>query len=337
MNWKGAKAKLPCFCCMNVLGMETEDDLPDGCVTLNCPGKPLFVENTNEDWWGKADALVDQKGVLGKTKFEKLETACGLNLNVKGLLFDKELRPHFKPVDVLTYDAMHIMLVEGVGQAEICSMLTLLMSLGESWQDIHSMMNADWHVCRVNDRGRRAMRSTFSSKREATFKRNGTFNPDASELLAMFPIFGHYLETIAMAKHGDVLKAAIDSYRACACCIALAKEGKTDATLADKLTEAILKHAEQKHIAYPDESYRAKDHWRFHLGDQMARDGGILDCFAGERVNRAFKRCAQECSFNEESTFAFEATVLKRTMVHFEAQWEEYDWKDRLLHPVRAK
>ena len=62
MNWKGAKAKLPCFVCMNVLGMETEEDMPDGRVSLNCRDKSLFVESTNEDWWGIADALVDQKG-----------------------------------------------------------------------------------------------------------------------------------------------------------------------------------------------------------------------------------------------------------------------------------
>ena len=68
----------------------------------------------------------------------------------------------------------------------------------------------------------------------------------------------------------------------------------------------------------------------------MARDGRILDCFAGERVNRAFKRCAQECTLTTESDFSFEATVLKRTLVHFEAQWEEYDWKDRLLYPARS-
>ena len=50
-NWKGAKGKLPCFRCMNVLGMETEDDLPDVCVTLDCRDKSRFVESTNEDWW----------------------------------------------------------------------------------------------------------------------------------------------------------------------------------------------------------------------------------------------------------------------------------------------
>ena len=61
MNWKGAKAKLPCLCCMNVLSQESEDNLPNGCVTLNCRDKSLFVESTNEDLWGKAETLTHQK------------------------------------------------------------------------------------------------------------------------------------------------------------------------------------------------------------------------------------------------------------------------------------
>ena len=152
----------------------------------------------------------------------------------------------------------------------------------------------------------------------------------------MFPVLGYYLETVAKPKCGDVLSAAANSYHACACCIALAKEGKFEASLAARLDNAILQHAELKHIAYPAENYRAKDHWRFHLPDQMARDGYILDCFAGERVNRAFKRCAQEVAFSKSKStrLGFEGTVLKRTMVHFEAQWEEHDWQDRLLCPT---
>ena len=42
MNWKGAKAKLPCFCCMNVLSQEDEDDLPPlalGYTMTEAPGK----------------------------------------------------------------------------------------------------------------------------------------------------------------------------------------------------------------------------------------------------------------------------------------------------------
>ena len=69
MNWKGARAKLPCFCCMYALSQESEDNLPDGCVTLNCRGKSRFVESTNEDWWGKADTLVGQKRVVGTSNF----------------------------------------------------------------------------------------------------------------------------------------------------------------------------------------------------------------------------------------------------------------------------
>ena len=225
------------------------------------------------------------------------------------------------------------MLVEGVGQAEVCSLLKLLMDLGEPRADINAMMNDDWHFCRAFNKGRSTMRTAFSEKGHAQFRRKLSFSPDASELLILFPVLGYYLETVAKPKYGDVLSAAANSYHACACCIALAKEGKFDASLAARLDNAILQHAELKHIAYPAENYRAKDHWRFHLPDQMARDGYILDCFAGERVNRAFKRCAQEVTFDikHKTTLVFEASVLKRTMVHFEAQWEEHDWADRLL------
>ena len=91
MNWKGAKAKLPCFCCLNVLGVPKDEELPDGFVPLDSRDKPSFVAATNEDWWSRADALSAQQRVLGKTQFSKLEMASGLNWNEQGLLWDKEL------------------------------------------------------------------------------------------------------------------------------------------------------------------------------------------------------------------------------------------------------
>ena len=153
-------------------------------------------------------------------------------------------------------------------------------------------------------------------------------------MLIICPVFGHYLETVAKVKHGDVLKAAIDSYHACACCIALAKEGKQGVDGAAGLADAMLKHAEQKSVAYPNCRFRAKDHWRLHIGDQMARDGVVLDCFAGERVNRAFKRCAQEVCFTGSKTLGFEASVIKRIMIHFDMQLENMNWKDHLRSPA---
>ena len=199
---------------------------------------------------------------------------------------------------------MHIFLVEGVGQAEVCSLLKLLLDLGESWADINAMMNDDWHFCRAFNKGRVTMRTSFSEKRLAHFRKKEAVSPDASELLILFPVLGYYLETVAKPKYGDVLSAAANSYHACACCIALAKEGKFEASLAARLDNAILQHAELKHIAYPAENYRAKDHWRFHLPDQMARDGYILGLLRRGEGEPCFQTLCSRSGFQQEQVNA---------------------------------
>ena len=150
----------------------------------------------------------------------------------------------------------------------------------------------------------------------------------------VFPVLGHYLQTVAVPKHGDALKAPLSSYLACASCIALCREGKTDGGGAAALTDATSKHAEQKDTAYPGRRTRAKDHWRHHFGDQLARDGIVIDCFAGERGNRHFKQCAQEIHNVGQKSFGFEATALKRTLVNFAASWADQTWRDTLRAPT---
>ena len=97
-------------------------------------------------------------------------------------------------------------------------------------------------------------------------------------------------------------------------------------------------HAVKKSIAYPNDGFRAKDHWRFHLGDQLVRDGLIWDCFPGERVNRAFKQCAQEIMPTTDTTdLGFEASVMKRIMVHFDDMWSRGGFRNQLLRPMYSE
>ena len=199
---------------------------------------------------------------------------------------------------------------------------------------MNTIMQADWRFCRLRGGSGRGIKRSFNSHRESRFQKNGVFAPDASELLSIFPVFGYYLDTVAKAKHGAAITREIESFHACACCIAITKEGKANGGNAVGLDIAMEKHAGKKAIAYPEEGFRAKDHWRFHLGDQAARDRNIFDCFAGERVNRAYKACAQEVSFLRDDTLSFEAAVLKRTMVHFDAMWAEHAFRDFLLKPL---
>ena len=335
MNWKGASGKLACFQCLNVVNVPPSSVLPDGCVRLSCYDKARFNPASNQDWWNKADSLLYEKDRLGKGRFEKLETATGLTLNPRGLLWDHALRPYIGPIDICTKDAMHTMLVDGVGHSEMRCVLGRLAELGDDWVALNQVMQANWKFCRLNRSGGQAIRRSFNRKREVRFKGQGLFAPDAGELLAIFPLFGHYLNTVALAKHGESIRAAVDSFHACACCIALAKEGKFDGAHAQRLDRAMVTHAEKKSIAYPNDGHRAKDHWRFHLGDQMVRDGLILDCFAGERVNRAFKRCAEEMKPSTDTTdLSYEASVMKRTMVHFDDMWERGGLRNELRSPV---
>ena len=135
-NWKGAGGKLPCFACLNVLNVKDEADVPDGFVTLACANKNRFAKAKNEDWWWKADelradALRVAANTMSKAAFKKKETALGLTYNEKGVLWDRELRKWYPPVDVCTIDGMHTMLVDGVGQNEMRCVLGRLRDLGD--------------------------------------------------------------------------------------------------------------------------------------------------------------------------------------------------------------
>ena len=221
MNWKGASGKLACFQCLNVVNVPPSSVLPDGCVRLSCYGKARFNPASNQDWWNKADSLLYEKTRIGKGRFEKLETATGLTLNPRGFLWDHELRPYIGPIDICTKDAMHTLLVDGVGHSEMRCVLGRLAELGDDWVALNAVMQASWTFCRLHRKTGTKIRRVFSRKREVKVKKEGVFSADAGELLCIFPPFGHYLNTVALAKHGESIRAALDSFHACACCIAL--------------------------------------------------------------------------------------------------------------------
>ena len=180
LNWKGAKGKVACFFCLNVLGLAEDDEMPDGCVPISSRDKSSFARATNDDWWSKADtlSLSLQQSVLNKASFAQLQTAMGLNWNERGLLWDKDLRRHIKPIDIATYDTMHTMLADGVGQDEIAAVLELLRDLGDDWSEIRAIMHADWQCCHGQPGNARLLRTTFSQKREKQMEINWDVLPN---------------------------------------------------------------------------------------------------------------------------------------------------------------
>jgi len=335
LGWKGAKGKLPCPGCLNVIAQD--DELPsDQFVRLTCADADKFVAATNDDVWMKADTLAAAHGAIGIGAFKHLETALGFTYIPQGLLYDRDLRSHVRPVDCLTLDQMHCLLSDGLAQDEVSCVLYVLHNLGDTWANINTFMQADWHFCSVHTSGRRAIRTAFSVHREKHFKKTWSFSPGASDMYAIYPILGHYLDRVARPTYGEELDLAIDSYHALGCVIALAKEGKQDAAHAAQLLRACSAHMRKFLLAYPDKHITPKGHWTFHIARQMERDGFVMDCFVGERSGKMFKACAMQVTFQAEMDSGYEEAVLKRCLVHYFSMLEEPDLlRDHLDTPTR--
>ena len=66
---------------------------------------------------------------------------------------------------------------------------------------------------------------------------------------------------------------------------------------------------------------------------QVARDGYAMDCFAGERMHKNVKMCAQQIC----NTSAYEVSLTKRVLSYHMAMLEDANlFVDRLINPQAA-
>jgi len=330
----GARGKLPCTC-LNVVNQA--DELPGpGFVRLDCRDPNAMVFATNADIREKVGTLRLNHGGAGIGQFRKLQTALGMRWNPKGAVFDPRLERFLCPVDVITFDSMHILLSDGVAQDLLTETLLALSVAGAKWDELNIFMQADWRFCNIQKSGGRTIRTAFNRHREAVFADRKTFKCGASEALAILPIFGHYLERVAIPKYGQALQRVFDAFRAFCCIVALVKEGKCNAGLPDVLLRAVQHFMEAFEYAFPGVGMKPKSHWLFHVINQLKRDNFIMDCFVGERLNRVMKACAQQVTTDRDMDPSFEETVLKRSLVSYFAAIEETCFFNKLHNPTRC-
>ena len=180
MNSKGASGKLPCMCCLNVLKIGSLLPSPD-FVHLDCADYTKFVFASNEDVWTKADELEEKSLVLNKSEFEREQAARGITYNPRGLIFDKDLRPHVPPIDVTTNDSMHIL--NGMAEAEM-SVLVFALQAHFSWAEIRTWMEADWRFCSCFKFASGQLRSCWSQAREKYYYSSTEFGRIAQVCMA---------------------------------------------------------------------------------------------------------------------------------------------------------
>ena len=319
---KGASGKLPCICCKNVLNERVDSDY---LVHISCCDPAKFDVSTNEEVWAKADILTAADGTVRKGEFELQSKAMGLTYCPRGLLWDMEMRKHAGPMDVITYDAMHCTLSNGIAQNETSLLLGKLRENGIRFDHLREMSEAEWKMCKALGLPS-GLRACFAPAREKAWRDSGSFKTGASEMLMCLPIILYFLESVLLPQ--GKLVAQVKSYRALFEVVNLIKQGKEVTYSSDTLARAIKKHAMAFTAAYPDADFKPKNHYLHHVASQFAREGVILDAFVGERKHQSIKAMAADV----QNTLTYEKTVMMRVVAKQMAQMEKHTtFRDTLL------
>jgi hypothetical protein len=238
-------------------------------------------------------------GTMTAAKYEELEQALGIHWNADGLLASPALAPHFRPIEVATYDWMHNTFQEGVFTVETQAFLG---AAGIQRARVEQMLADDaWRFPGSAEVKARQLHRIFDDRRVSA-------ECHCAELLGVYGLLRHFIET--EVEDVPALQAHRRSFLAICKVLDLllkAKHGFADArSAASALRAATCEHLRLHKAAYGEALVRPKHHWMLDVPEQLARDGLVLDAFVVERTHLKVKAVAEHV----RNTRSFEASVL---------------------------
>lgn len=309
---KGASGIKPCLKCKNVLMKGTlAGQASVYLVEITEDNIRKFDQISDAEWFETADALVPRQGVRRSAKdLDNLEKSCGLNYNAHGLLFDPEMRKVVPP-STATYDSMHTYFNHGIASNETHVFLERAQEkVGLTYAIIHKYIStAGWAAsCFLQKRINPA--SVFTESRSRASKE--ALKSMASELLAVLPLLRQLVLTTLSDK--PQMQQETASFLSMCTCVDILQEIKASnapsVELCNKLRSAQREHLRLHMSCYGTEHVRPKNHYSFHIPDQIARDTMLLDAFTLERKHKLAKRFATTVTNGKD----FETSVLARLL-----------------------
>ena len=298
-----------------------------GIVDITCTNKAAIVLKSDADVWDDCDELAANAGNCAE-----LETNTGINYHPAGILFDRPLRKSFKPSTSHRYDALHILLSNGILALEI------MLFLREAKRHVgmyfaHFREYAD-RVGWQSPSKRYTPQGVFSPAREKSSKES--LKAGASELLAVYAVLRQWalIEFTKIAAMRPALKSllllldVVDLVLQAATTRLRAHEVKDIAARLDKTVWEYLSafaechgHAEMRH----------KHHELTHLAAQLLLDLRVLWCFTAERKHIIAKALMQHN--RSLRAFAFGA-VARMLMAQVSCLTDAPGWVSKLHDPV---
>jgi hypothetical protein len=267
------------------------------CVEITCADRSLFRAWTSGDVAAAVDVLQEahcrwQAGIMSKTKKEEVEKMYGVNWNADGLLADKELRKHLDVVQCFTYDWVHTLLQDGAFTIEVFHMLKACKienSIVEAF-----LKDPLWKFPAASSSKSGRLHTVFNSYRSSSSHEADKLKCSASEALGLYGLLRHFIEVYAVI--GDDLVGHRASWEAACKTVGLLLAAKHEAgscaAIGPHVSSSTAAHMKSHIAAYGTDLVRPKHHWQMHLGDQLLRDGIMLDAFVIERMHLVTKRVA---------------------------------------------
>ena len=339
LGLKGASGIAPCAMRCWCVGKERQQDIDNGVlpltarvaglVDITCCKKADILLKGDADVWEDCDHLA----AAPPNRLQDLEKAVGINYHPDGILFDRALRRSFKPCTSHRYDALHVLLSNGLLGAEIVlffkeakrhARVTFVhfREYSELWQ---------WLPMR-----RYSPRTIFSAHRE---KASDTYlKAGASELLAVYALLREW--ALSACRDISAMRPSLKSLLLLLDVVDIVVKAATTRMPTDQVEDvaARLDNASFAYLqAFADAhgriEMRHKHHELIHLADQLRKDKRLLWCFTAERKHIVVKAVMQ----HNRSLQGFSKGAVTRLLIaQISSLTEKQAWVSKLHCPTHA-
>ena len=238
-----------------------------------------FQDRTRADIDNVLLELTLSKGVLGPTRFQKLETDRGINYVPEGILWDASLKSIYNPMEHIIVDWQHTFCSDGVCNTCIWTTMHFLRQRGFTNQGVRDFMRSvhmpykygkvdpDWlHDNRL---------------------RGTKFSSFSNVVLHLMPILFVYLEHHCMGGVAPVIRYFNLMYTIIGCLAS----GPEEAPHHCDTIRTMIRTWHKRHVQL-SEDLKPKIHQMHHVPDGMIWLGKLLSCFVCERKHRDVKDAA---------------------------------------------
>ena len=335
LSWLGGNAMKPCFRHSNVLAkrnatLAQEDRQQPGrlaMVDITCADSRLMqtaVPGCLEAAMDLAIAVADTHaaGGLSDNRCKEILKCNGMKPNRHGVLADTALREHVDWASVCTFDWVHCALQDGSLTVECYRFIEAAEGLGlTSFPDIENYLKTTGWNWPHSSKPASSLHRIFDSYRSDSSKTNQRLKTSASEMISLYSLLRHYVET-KIGRHAG-LESKRRSFDACCLVIDMlldAKRGVVSLRTAAPALQGALANHMQKHLAaYGDKFIKPKHHWMFDIAEQLKRDPILLDAFVVERLHLRAKAAAERV----DNTRTFEKSTISLLMRAHQRQLED--------------